>query len=58
MNNNIFDLSYFNNGQLRLLSTSHYYKFSNDKSIEYDIVIKTFKEIEKQDNDRKNRSTD
>lgn len=56
--NNIFDLSYFNNSQLRLLSTPYYYKFFDDKSIEYDIVIKTFKEIEKQDNDRKNRSTD
>lgn len=56
--NNIFDLSYFNNSQLRLLSIPCSYRFIDNKSIEYDIVIKTFKEIEKQYNDRKNRSTD
>lgn len=58
MNNNIFDLSYFNNIQLRSLSTPYYYKCFDDNIIFYRFVIKTFKEIEKQDNDRKNRSTD
>lgn len=57
MTQNIFDLQYFNNSLLRS-STLYYYIHQDKNSKEYDIVIKTFKEIEKQDSDRKNRSTD